>query len=286
VLRTHVEIATLENDVETLIEWIAGQPGGVADETGLRIGQLEPLAVAIRGLVNRLTKRPVTVSSQSQTDKADPVVADETELPETPRQSTMNGFKLTDSRMLSRDMEHLRTIQKEVRGLFRTAADSRDGSVDNTHHTFTSQASSHATSHATKISRLLGMSPEKTEIGGLSQLTLSPGTELMDNPWFSSRPLRRRRSGSLPPPSLDEVITDSPVSTIAPVSAAVTTRELFATDDSLTVSALHAAMARRRAPSVGGRADLAGWLKKQETKKRIPTSIYSRKRSDSVTYRN
>ena len=277
VLRTHVELGLLKEDIATIVDMIRNlghrlkNPNCVESITltshetfrptrDLMVPQLEPLKLALEELEEELSKNVSVAGIQTE----DPSSV------ETPKNQSLSG--LTDSRMLSADLAHLRTIQKEVRGLFASTSSSETDPQT-----------------ATKISRMLA---SQTEIGGFSQLTLSPTTEIFEqvktNPWFKDR---RRRSGSLPNIDNDEVvITDSPISTIAPVSAAFTNREILANDDSLTVSALHAAMARRRAPSLGGRkqgtSDLVHRLRKQDpdNKKRM-NNVY-RNFPDSSIYRN
>jgi len=295
VLRTHVEIGALESDVELLVEVIKNLERKIknpqcvesitltSQETLARIyqsaymrdlivPQLQPLRQAIEKLESEFV--------ETNHSKNISVMGIQTEDPfvETPKNKEMSRSSMTDSRMLSADLAHLRTIQKEVRGLFNDKPE-----------TVSSMSSSEDPQTATKISRMLA-----SQIGGFSQLTLSPTTEIFEkvktNPWFKDS---RRRSGSLPNVLQDEVvITDSPISTIAPVSAAFTNREILANDESLTVSALHAAMARRRAPSVGsharkaGTSDLVNRLRKQDpdNKKRM-NNVY-RNFPDSSIYRN
>lgn len=255
VLRTHVETRTLDSDVEILVSYIEaislylkGESGDAPKlrEAAIMTENLSPIGSALSQLVTEITPSFV----------------------DTPRQKTTTGAGfLTDSRMLSADMAHLRTIQKQVRDLglnLKIHQPSTPQSLE--------ESSCSSPQTATKISRALAQS--NNNISGL--LTLSPGTEIFEtvrtNPWFSSA---KRRSGSLPPPSredVDNVRTDSPISTIAPVA----NREILASDESLTVSALQAAMARRRAPS--GTNDLAAWMRKQAKKKHS--------RADSSIYRN
>ena len=260
VLRTHVETRTLDSDVEILVSYIEaisvylkGESGDAPKlrEAAIMIENLSPIGSALSQLVSEITNS----SSSSFVD--------------TPRQKTSTGAGcLTDSRMLSADMAHLRTIQKQVRDLGLNLKIHQPSTPQSAE-----QSSCSSPQTATKISRALAQS--NNNISGL--LTLSPGTEIFEtvrtNPWFSSA---KRRSGSLPPPSredeIDNVRTDSPISTIAPVS----NREILASDESLTVSALQAAMARRRAPS--GTNDLAAWMRKQAKKKHS--------RADSSIYRN
>jgi hypothetical protein len=291
-------VSQLREDVEYLVEYIQHQQsvarqslqfgtsitltsqdgsraGGFQDRSFF-VSQLEPLREAIDELIRTLPPRERNPGQETatQTESNESFV-------ETPRHEK-SELKVTDSRMLSADLAHLRTIQKEVRGLF--AHDNLvidlplDDSID--------------PQTATKISRALGQSSE------IGEFTLSPNTEIFErvktNPWFTGN--RRRRSGSLPNIAHDEVvITDSPISTIAPVSGAFTNREILVNDESVTVSALHAAMARRRVPSVGkskktaGTSDLVNWLRKQasgnDDSKRRLNNVY-RNFPDSSIYRN
>jgi hypothetical protein len=310
VLRTHVEIGPLQEDIDNLVELVKSvstrlkngskigenitltshEGSGIFHLSSLSVAQLEPLRDALEQLVSDLSGGPgeevnLTVGVQTETN-------DSIDFVETPKSKSISASVVsgvTDSRMLSADMAHLRTIQKEVRGLFtheKLVVDFGGSSV-------TSSCSVDPQT-ATKISRALG---ESSEV----DLTLSPTTEIFEkvksNPWFKNRRQTsvRRRSGSLPNIQQDEVvITDSPISTIAPVSGAFPNREILVNDDSMTVSALQGAMARRRAPSVGGNRggtrDLASWLRKQagtldEPNKRRLNNVY-RNFPDSSIYRN
>lgn len=309
VLRTHVEIGLLQDDVDSLIELVksiasrlrngkvvesvtlTSQDGTAAlswgSDRGITVSQLEPLKEALEDLVSDLCG-----TSNSENNMA--VQTQQDEFSSSPKSkssiSSASGM-VTDSRLLSADLAHLRTIQKEVRGLF-----AHEKLIVDVPWSVTSSVDDPQT--ATKISRLLGQSEDV-------ELTLSPTTEIFErvktNPWFKSPPKtaaaasRRRRSGSLPNIMQDEVvISDSPISTIAPVSGNFSNREILVNDDSLTVSALQAAMARRRAPSVGrgGARDLTTWLRKQQAtttnddqNKRRLNNLY-RNFPDSSIYRN
>ena len=285
-MKTHVEISSIENDVENLVEFInkMGTDDKDMASPDMFVKQLTPLKTALEALMERLSNKTEQVES-----------------PCTPKHSQV----MDSAQLLSADLRHLRTIQKEVRGLFKSAIVSEDKeeiprspspirSTPPTAKYPTSFCPESPDPHtATKISRDLAGSPEKKlEItDGFSNLTLSPTTELYDqvkaNPWFNrnSREIRKnRRSGSLPPrieSKDDEVVMMSSISTI-PESAP--SRQILAQDESLTVSALHAAMARRRAPSLGGHrgtSDLVSWLRKQATNGK-PTF----NRRGSTLYRN
>jgi hypothetical protein len=294
VLRTHVEIGVLQEDVESLVDYIKTLAfrikGGSTMESitlasqdtsclrssnrgelkELFVNQLEPLKDALEQLEAELVNPNMTCTAGIQTDDVPQSFI------ETPRNRDQSTSLMTDSRMLSADLAHLRTIQKEVRGLFVSKTSSSSSGED--------------PQTATKISRMLAS--QSGEIGGFSQLTLSPTTEIFEkvktNPWFNTD--RRRRSGSLPNLLAQEqdavVITDSPISTIAPISAAVTNREILANDDSMTISALQSAMARKRTPRSAGTADLVTKLRRNDpdNKKRL-NNVY-RNFPDSSIYRN
>lgn len=311
VLRTHVEVGLLREDIELLVDYIKAatrtnrnsiesitlashndvslrHTDESAVNRSLFVSQLEPLKDAIDSLLIEISHQKESACVGVQTEDEETVQS----FVETPKHSSsksINKSGITDSRMLSADMAHLRTIQKEVRGLFMHDKLTIDLPLSPRE---IGGASSSASSSidpqtATKISRMLGQS----EIGGFSQLTLSPTTEIFEkvktNPWF--RKEGRRRSGSLPNIHDEVVITDSPISTIAPVSAAFTNREILANDDSMTVSALQAAMARRRNGRPPGASDLVHWLRKQagdnEDSKRRLNNVY-RNFPDSSIYRN
>jgi hypothetical protein len=185
---------------------------------------------------------------------------------ETPKHTAQGSKSMTDSRLLSADISYLRTIQKEVRGL---------GLNLDVLPSSPAPSSALEPQTATKISQVLAQSPEPKEMTQLG-LTLSPGTEIFEsglrrsNPWFSSK--QRRDEDT-------DVRTDSPVSSIAPISK--NNREILASDESLTVSALHAAMARRRG---GGTNDLVAWMRKKQvtTSKKSNSTRFP----ESSIYRN
>lgn len=298
-MRTHVEVSAITNDVENLIDYINAIEKSVdtdisADSTRIECAQLytkelEPLKSGIEKLVASILAKLTP--------------------PQTPKNTSIAVKGVADSaQLLSADLRHLRTIQKEVRGLFKSASDINaevGTSIDAALAASTLSKGPRSPSPirttpsvqypasfcpespedpqtATKISRDLAGSPDKKSVevrdsSHFSRLTLSPTTELFDqvkaNPWFS-KTSRRRRSGSLPPPlSKDDQVVMSSISTIPDcvASGVISNRQILVQDESLTVSALHAAMARRRAPSLGGylhgsqtgTADLANWLRKQ-----------------------
>ena len=309
-LCTHVEISAVKNDVENLVDLVnairvlveADSPESVsADDTSVSYNESSSCPTPTVSHLNPLREGLLSLMSAVQArrrDSPDPEPA-----LETPKNA--EPIKLSDSHLLSEDLAHLRTIQKEVRGLF----GQRSSPAKSTPTRYpASTTSDEPPQTATKISATLAASPERanetTELGhgGFSQLTLSPTTELFDresvrmNPWFRETRRAARRSGSLPVTREDDQVVTSPISTIADISAAVTNREILADDESMTVMALQAAMARRRAPSLGGNrgggtSDLAAWLHKQAASSKTGTSTYRRGSSrnnfpESSIYRN
>lgn len=222
-------------------------------------------------------KKCVLPEIYSSLDHINVLTSTDESMVETPRLKIRGSMTMDPNFMLS-DMEHLRTIQKEVRSLFLSKKVSDSSSLGY-------PSSLHAPSTATRISRVLGASPERSRISRIShhtsqassfgQLTLSPDVFDRANPWFKEEGkterksiARRSRSGSLPPH-----------------------RTIPNADDSQTILALEAAMAaRRRAPSPGaihrmpqqGSSELVSWLRKQATSSK---GLHSR-RFEGAMYRN
>ena len=330
-LATHIEISTLELDLAVLMNFVAklGATGESLVCESVFLPALAPLREALVNLQFRIGKSAI-LSDSPHTDveahmnelKARVEALDEinvltdetTQLVSTPTRTLTRRPTEGDPKILS-DMEHLRTIQKEVRSLFASVnspspikSSSLSGFVARYPSSACTETGSLQT--ATKISRVLAASPDKTST--FSQLTLSPTTELFErdsvrlNPWFErdrrKKVLARRRSGSLPPPM-------SPGSTLPDFSASnvVSNREIPNENDSQTILALQAAMAaRRRAPSVGaihrikretGTSDLVSWLRKQASNSKgldkaekaervFEKGNSSRRMFDSALYRN
>jgi len=192
---------------------------------------------------------------------------------QTSQTMSMQSLGTASSTTLSIDVDHLRKIQQQVRGLFSEAppkgVDSPSPIRRGLHGRISDQplvTRSDAGSTATKISTLLRdeevLSPVgkrsirmSTGEGGLSQLTLSPGTELFDrdsirtNPWF--------KKGGV----------------VAPKVGKIQGRVIPNENEQRTVNALSAVMARQRAgrvstapprtPQPSPKSDLISWLKKQ-----------------------
>jgi hypothetical protein len=288
-MRTHVEISAIENDVENLVDFLnrVESCDDLSEFPSFFVKQLGPLKAAFEGMIKRVFEDSKTA---------------EPPLPATP---TNTPPQVLDSvQLLSADLRHLRTIQKEVRGLFKSREEQESSivvprspspirSTPPTKYPASFCQDSLDPHTATKISRDLAGSVKKLETSdGFSNLTLSPTTELYDqvktNPWFNrnSREIRKnRRSGSLPPriSKDDEVVMMSSISTIPECNPS---RQILVQDESLTVSALHSAMARRRAPSLGGHhrgtSDLVSWLRKTATNGKQSSS----NRRGSTLYRN
>ena len=263
VLRTHVETRLLDADVDILVSYISEIKKCVASPLSpsvecdaLSLNNLAPIREALTDLVKQVQQETETIFVSTPKLKSSAEI------------SKQAALMMTDSRLLSADMAHLRTIQKEVRGL------GLGLNLD--------LPRSPSPQTAAKISRLLAQSPEH-EQASTQGLTLSPGSEILfersSNAWFTTT--SKRRSGSLPPPAREDadVRTDSPISTIAPISTVIANREILASDESLTVSALQAAMVRRRAPS--GTNHLVAWMRKQAKR-----STSNRAFPESSIYRN
>ena len=221
--------------------------------------------------------------------------------------------RVLDSRILSLDLEHLRTIQKEVRGLFRSSDEigdhvsvrspspistRRGGSM-----VLQSTCTSQTTDGAGKISRLLTDSEEVKKQqslidAGLSQLTLSPATELFErdsirkNPWFISD--RENRQVVVPPQS--PVVRGRDVrgaGVAAALNMAMGQSRTGARSSSRRRSLSASAPVARQEQKA---SDLISWLKKQAANaspgysggsaKKLASIYTSRHRGDSVKHLN
>jgi len=333
----YIEASQVVSDVELLCEYLnnlgenfsdgflgtttTGKGGNVPQVT---VKQLGPLRDAIAQLQTRIYEQstmaiitplltppesvtPTATAIDEEDEKSVPLVASPTKaaISSDDRSSQTSMSRVMDSRMLSSDLEHLRTIQKEVRGLFKSVDElsvrspspisSRKGGLKL--QASTASSASQATSEgAGKVSRLLNDSEEVRKQqsmidAGLSQLTLSPATELMErdsirrNPWFASgKPL-------VPP--------ESPMLRGRDVkSAGVAAALNVAMGQTRTTRS----QSRRRSLSSSGRvessreekkaSDLISWLRKQAatgspgynggSAKRLASIYTSRHRGDSV----
>lgn len=146
ILKTHVEVSLLKEDVELLVDYLKTVAKSVGNRKSIEsitlashndfiqtdysesaainrslfVTQLEPLKDAIDSLLSEITQqRESALCIAVQTDCEDAVLQSFVETPKHSSKS-INKSAITDSRMLSADMAHLRTIQKEVRGLLFT----------------------------------------------------------------------------------------------------------------------------------------------------------------------
>ena len=327
----YIDAAQVVADVESLCEYLKGLgenfSDGFLNSKGnivppVTTKQLAPLRDAIDHLQSRIYEQstmaiitplltppePVTPANEEDEDKSVPLVASPIKSAVCVDKSTSSISRVMDSRLLSSDLEHLRKIQKEVRGLFRASEDSsvRSPSPISTRRggdlVLESTSSTSVVSRGTsagKISRLLTDSEELKKQqslidAGLSQLTLSPATELLErdsvrcNPWFGGgRNL------------------------VAPESPMVRGRDVKTQG---VAAALNAAMgqtrsarsqSRRRSMSASAPVnsrkevkanDLISWLKKQAANaspgysggsaKKLASIYTSRQRGDSVKHLN
>jgi hypothetical protein len=327
----YIDAAQVVADVESLCEYLKSLgenfSDGFLNSKGNTVPpvttkQLAPLRDVISQLQSRIYEQstmaiitplltppePVTPANaeEEDEDKSVPLVA-------SPIKSAVcdqSVSRVMDSRMLSSDLEHLRTIQKEVRGLFRGSNDSsvrspspistrRGGGVVLESTSSSSMVSRGTSEGAGKISRLLTESEEikKQESlidAGLSQLTLSPATELLErdsirrNPWFAG-------GRSLVPPESPMLRGRDVKSTgvAAALNAAMgQTRTARSQSRRRSVSASAPANSRQERKA----SDLISWLKKQATSgspgysggsaKKLASIYTSRHRGDSVKHLN
>jgi hypothetical protein len=338
----YIEASQVSGDVEVLCEYLKnlgdnfsdgflGTNGKVGNVPQLTTKQMGPLRDAIVQLQMRIYEQstmaiitplltpPADVPEEEEDEKSVPLVASPTKAAfvcsDDRSQVSSSLSRVMDSRVLSSDLEHLRTIQKEVRGLFRSVDDmsvsvrspspisSRRGGLKLQVSTASSSTSQATSNGAGKISRLLTESSDEVKKqqsmidAGLSQLTLSPTTELMErdsirrNPWFATTGERK----PLVPP-------ESPM---------LRGRDVKSTG---VAAALNVAMghtrgarsqSRRRSLSTSAPAvpreekranDLISWLKKQAvtgspgysggSAKKLASIYTSRHRGDSVKHLN
>jgi hypothetical protein len=200
-----------------------GKVGNVPQLATKQLGLLRDAIVQLQtriyeqstmAIITPLLTPPADVPEEEEDEKSVPLVASPTKAAfvcsDDRSQVSSSLSRVMDSRVLSSDLEHLRTIQKEVRGLFRSVDDmsvsvrspspisSRRGGLKLQVSTASSSTSQATSNGAGKISRLLTESSDEVKKqqsminAGLSQLTLSPTTELMErdsirrNPWFAT----------------------------------------------------------------------------------------------------
>lgn len=256
-------------DVDTLVDFVNGMSAFPDDQQthscgSVKLKQLEPLRDALIALQRRLMESSSTIVGVTPMlspkegekpnilyqEKNSPVVPTSTHHPDPP---SIVNLSVTS------DVEHLRTIQKALRGLF-------DARIHSSTQSSLSpiEVSSHSSIQtATGISRALNDSGTVMSSvncnDDLANLTLSPTTELFDresiqrNPWFKNNPKRN----ALP------VTRDIPF------------------DGSKTAEALQNARVGTNKQQ-NHRNDLIQWLQKHATNSNTPTtsakglaSIYS-----------
>lgn len=257
-------------DVDTLTDFVNGLNAFASDEQAccgqVKLKQLEPLRDALIALQRRLAESsstivgvtPLLTPKKEQIVQKQPISLEEVGDPPEPSQTSFRGPASIVNSSVTSDVEHLRTIQKALRGLF----DKQIVNVTTMSHSSLSpiqKSSAEDPDHttATRISRALndsGTVMSSVNCGDLANLTLSPTTELFDresiqrNPWFKHNPGNKRN--------------------VLPA-----TREI-PFDSSKTAQALQNACvgAASKPSSNGTRNDLIQWLQKQANSKCNPST--------------
>jgi hypothetical protein len=205
----------LSVDVDTLVDFVNGLAESTNIECGsVKIRQLEPLREALIALQRRFVESGSTIvgvtpvlpspkwveATPGPTSPENPITSPEsipTSYHKDPRieeQVEISSHHSILTSSVTSDVEHLRTIQKELRSLF-------DERVQSNQSTSQSTLSPIHRSTATRISRALCDSATiaSSVSDDLGNLTLSPTSDLFDresvqrNPWFKQNPKRNNR---------------------------------------------------------------------------------------------